>query len=319
MTTLAEWQKVASVPTEIKGVFKTINTVSRVTPLLDFEKWDGGSVNYERELTIPTAADLSDEGTMADSDLSSTEVTKTLKTCYVQSLENLKAGRLANKTQPSAYLKMQMSKAWGRKLEDEIINGDSAVNALQFDGLNKIARGETRMMAMDDGNLDGPGAAETELTQDRLDQALATENGGEPWQAIICNATGIRKLGQLRRAAGSGVTGSFDSFGQPVLSYPSLEGPIPIVRCDYIPNTETYGDSGTWPSSTATTLYAVRFGRERQGIVCGHSGAFLNPAFMDIGVLTNKDSRRWRLIADVGMACLSPFSIVALGGIDSSA
>jgi hypothetical protein len=298
---------------EVRGVWTTIHTDEDLSRFLQFQETDGKSHDYERELTLPVAQVVSDEGSMAESAMTFTEKTETLKNVYVQSLLNLKAQALANKTDPLATLKVKMSKQWGRKLMDLVINGDSAVNALEFNGLNKMCRVETRMMAMDDGVVDGPGTAETELTQDRLDQMLDTIRPGRA-NALICNKTMIRKLSQLRRASGSGVLGETEMFGRKVRTYDD----IPVVVCDYIGNTDTYADAATWPSSTATTIYAVKFGQENEGFTCIHKGGFMNVEFVDVGKARYTNHEVFRLIGYMSTVVYSPLTIAALGGIDSA-
>ena len=314
MTTVAEWFKL-QMPKEVRGVWRTIHTDEALSPFLQFEETQGKSHDYERELTLPVTQVVSDEGSMVESDTTYTEKTETLKNVYVQSKFNLKAAALANKTDPLATLKLQMSKSWGRKLMDLVVNGDSAVNALEFDGLNKWARRETRMMAMDDGVVDGPGTVETELTQDRLDQMIDTIRPGKP-DALIMNKTLRRKLSQLARAAGSGIVlNQADMFGRKVTLYDE----IPIVICDYIGNAEEYADAATWPSSTATTIFATKFGPENQGVSLLHKGGFMNVEFVNVGKSRYTNHEIWRLIGYTGSVVYSPLAIAALGGIDSAA
>lgn len=314
MTTIAQWNKV-DMPNEVRGVWRTIYTESELAPWLEFTEADGVSTDYERESVNPTASTVADEGEIVDSDIEFTEHSVKLYTVYVQNYLNLKKKQLAKKQDPLAILKTQMSKSYMRKLEDLIVNGDNTVDETEFDGLEAWCRDETRMMAMDDGVVDGPGAAETELTVARLREFIDMISPGKP-QILMMNRTMRRKITNLMYAAGGGISlPSIEMFGRRVEVFDQ----IPIVINDYIANDEQYADSSTWPSSTATTIYAVRFGEENQGFTLLHNGGFFDVNFANLGPRKNRNEEVHRLIGYPGSIVYSPLSIAALGGIDSSA
>ena len=315
MTTIVEWDRV-DMTFEVQGVWDTIFTEDELMPWLQFEGGiDGTSYDFERELVNPTAASVSAEGTLVDGDITFTEKTETLKTVYVQNYLNLQKKQTARKQDPLAILKAKMAKSYGRKLADLVINGDSAVNVLEFDGLEKKCRVETRMMAMDDGAVDGPGTAETELTVPRLREAIDQVEPGKP-DVLLMNKTMRRKLTNLMNAAGSGISlPSIEMFGRRV----ALFDDIPIVENDYISNAEQYADSSTWGSSTATTIYAAKFGQEKGGYTLLHNGGFFNTEFQDLGIRKNRNERVYRMIGYPGSAIYEPMAIIGLGGIDSAA
>ena len=250
MSTIVQWDKVDQT-FEVQGVWDTIYTEDQLMPWLEFEGDVGGtSYDYERESVNPTASEVSDEGELVDGDIQFTEKNESLKTVYVQNYLNLKKQKTAIKQDPLVILKKKMSKSYGRKLADLVINGDSAVNSLQFDGIEKKCRVETRMVAMDDGAMDGPGTAETELTIARLREVIDGVEPGLP-DALIMNKTMRRKLTNLMNAAGSGISlPSIEMFGRRVKTFDD----IPIIENDYISNAEQYADASTWGSSTATSI-----------------------------------------------------------------
>ena len=130
------------------------------------------------------------------------------------------------------------------------------------------------------------------------------------------NKTMRRKLTNLMTAAGSGISlPSIDMFGRRV----ALFDDIPIVENDYISNAEQYADSGTWGSSTATTVYAAKFGQEKGGYTLLHNGGFFDVEFQSLGIRKNRNEEVYRLIGYPGSAVYEPMSIIGLGGIDSSA
>lgn len=314
MTTIVEWDRVDMTDEQV-GVWDTIHTEDELMPFLQFKETEGTAYAFERESTNPTASTVSDEGELADSDIAFTEKTATLRTVYVQNFLNLKKKQTAKKQDALAILKVKMSKSYGRKLADLVINGDSAVDDTEFDGLEKIIRADTRMMAMDDGVIDGPGTAETELTLPRLREMIDMVEMGKP-QILIMNKKMRRKLTNLMYAAGGGVSlEGVDMFGRRVEVFDQ----IPIVINDYISNAETYADASTWPSSTATTIYAVKFGEESQGFTLLHNGSFFDVGFQNLGIRKNRNEEVWRLIGYPGSCLYSPLVVAALGGIDSAA
>jgi len=315
VTTIAQWDKV-DMTFEVQGVWDTIYTEDQLMPWLEFEgDIDGTTYDYERESVNPTAVEVSDEGELVDGDIEFSEDTEKLKTVYVQNYLNIKKQKTARKQDPLVILKAKMAKSYGRKLADLVINGDSAVNALQFDGLEKKCRVETRMMAMDDGAVDGPGAAETELTVARLREMIDNVEPGLP-DILVMNKTMRRKLTNLMNAAGSGISlPSIEMFGRRVKTFDD----IPIIENDYIANNEQYADSSTWSSSSATTIYAAKFGKEKGGYTLLHNGGFFDVEFQDLGIRKNRNERVYRLIGYPSSVIYEPMSISALGGIDSAA
>ena len=297
-------------------MWDTIYTEDQLMPWLEFEGDVGGtSYDYERESVNPTAAEASDEGELVDGDIEFAEGNETLKTVYVQNYLNLKKKKTARKQDPLVILKKKMSKSYGRKLADLVINGDSAVNSLQFDGIEKKCRVETRMVAMDDGVMNGPGTAETELTIARLREVIDGVEPGLP-DALVMNKTMRRKLTNLMNAAGSGISlPSIEMFGRRVKTFDD----IPIIENDYISNSEQYADAATWGSSTATSIYDLKFGMDKGGYTLLHNGGFFDVEFQNLGIRKNRNEEVYRLIGYPGSAVFEPKSIIGLGGIDSAA
>ena len=315
MTVFAEYQKLSE-DRQTLGIYQTIWTTSQLTGFVDFEPSDGNAHSYDRENELPVTDVYGDESDFEESSPSFTEATTTLKNMVVQSPLNNKTVAMARVKDPMAALRFSMAKSWARKFEDLLINGDSNVNALQFDGLERTARAQTRMMAMDDGNVDGPGTAETELTLDRFDEMIDQVENGKV-DLLVMNKTMKRKLKRLMYAAGGGIQlPSVEMFGRTMPAYDD----IPIVISDYIANDEQYGDSSTWGSSTATTIYGLRFGEANGGgFSVIHNGPVLNTEFMPLGQRKRNNDKVFRMIAYVGSYLPSPLSMIALGGIDSAA
>lgn len=301
-----------------RGVYETIITADMLMPLLKFRSFVGNAYVYNRELTLPTASPVAVTGsTIQTTRGTKTKKTSTLTMVYVQSDQDLYISETRDSVQdPDSIVINDMAKAMTRKISGLIITGDSAVNAVEFDGLDKLTRLETRMMAMDDGVIDGPGTAETELTMARLDTMIDNLDDGRSLpSALIMNTTMRRKLTSLARAAGSGVLlDSVEMFGHQFMTY----NKIPIVISNYITDAEIYADSSTWPSSTATTIFGVKFGEENQGFTLLHNGPVWTPKMIDLGVPFDEHTNVWRMYVYMQAIVYSPQQIIALAGIDSA-
>lgn len=155
----------------------------------------------------------------------------------------------------------QKVKAARSLFHDTVINGDSAVNANAFDGLNKALAGSTTEYRIG-STTDISG----ELTQaqaftfmDALDDFLSVLN--DPPMALMGNSKVINKIKGVARRAGY-MTESEDAFGRKVPGYnviPLIDlGAKPASNDPVIPiRSATVGGVA---QTGLTDLYAVRFG-----------------------------------------------------------
>jgi len=315
MPTLSEYAKLSNDPVE-SAIFDAIITEDMLTAALMFEPMEGNSLVYNRENALPASATHAVGDTWEDSEATYTKKTASLTIVGVQSpLDRFAIATRSNVMDQRAVVRIGMAKSLSRKIAGLVITGEPESVTTEFEGLDSLCRAETRMMAMDDGNIDGPGTAETELTQDRLDAMIDMVEGGLP-DALVMNKTMRRKLTALSRVAGSGVVmGNIEMFGHKVRTYDE----IPILINDFVTNAEVYNDSGTWPSSTATTIFALKFGKEKQGYTLLHNGPVMTPDFQDLGIKEKKNEELYRMVAYLQGITYSAKYIAALGGIDSAA
>ena len=316
MPTLSEYAKLSNDKVAV-GVWTAIITANDLMRFLQFEGMEGNALLYNRESTLPTAATHAVGDTWQDTEPTYSQQTASLAIVGVQTPQDqFVAQTRSNVQDQTSVTKAMMAKALSRKIEQLTIQGEPEATSTEFEGLDSLCRKETRMMAMDDGNVDGPGTAETELTLDRLDAMKDQVEGGEP-EVLVMNKTMRRKLTSLSRSASvSGVLmDTVEMFGHQVTRYDG----IPIVINDFITNAEAYNDSSTWPSSTSTSIFALRLGRENQGYTVLHNGNVMNPDFQDVGLKENKNERLYRMVAYLQAITYSVKSIAALGGIDSAA
>ena len=311
------------------GVIEELITSDELTAMMQWKGHTGNSLVYNREATNPQAQPMGDGAEWADSPFTITPVTVGLKEVGVQdSATGMALQTIGNIQAPTPVLMSRLAKGLGLEIARQIVKGDPDVNPLEIAGLDRTCRNETRMMAMDDGNIDGPGSSETELTLARLDAFIDMIRPGKP-DILIMPKVMRRKITALARAVGSGVLlGSESMLGHKFSTYDH----IPIVVSDYITSSEEYADAATWPTSTATTIFAVKLGEENNGFTLLHNGPaavsgsegksphhILSPQIQDIGWLEKFNARRWRMVAYLEGLTFSTLSVAALGGIDSAA
>jgi len=315
---LTEWAKLEKDPV-VKGVFKEILTADFLMAMLRFKSFEGNSLVYNRELTLPSSETHTVGDTWETTKPTFTKKTASLVTVGAQSGVDMYIRDTRGSIQdPNAVLMSLMAKSLTREISRLVIQGEPEATTTEFEGLDSLCRAETRMMAMDDGNVDGPGTAETELTLDRLDAMIdQIDDGMTKPDALIMNNTMRRKLTSIARA--SSVSGiyehSVEMFGHFVDKYDG----IPIIRTNFITDAEVYNDSSTWSSSTATSIFAVRFGEEKEGYTLLHNGPVMQPRMRRLGIKRDEEIEEFRLVVYLQGLTFSTKQIIGLGGIDSAA
>lgn len=152
----------------------------------------------------------------------------------------------------TAFQMAQKIKAAKALFNDALINGDSAVDANSFDGLDKALTGSSTEdnVGRNWQTVDEAGAFQI---MDDIDSLLALLDG--PADAILANAKAIAKIRAAARRAGY-FTRSESSFGQPIERYNGVVlidvGKKAGSSTDVIPVTAGTPD--------VTDVYAVRLG-----------------------------------------------------------
>ena len=316
MPTLSEYQKLAN-DDVTAGIFDNIITASELAPFLQFKSFSGNSLVYNRESTLGAAATHQVGDIWSDTEPTYTQKTASLTTVGIQHpLDRFAMQTVDNVQSQEAVLLSKMSKSIARKLEDLLLNGNSGAVSTEPEGLTSLLISDSRLLMMDDGSTPSTIAGdETELTLDRLDAMIDMVELGKP-DFLMMNKTMRRKLTALARATGSGVVlNSAEMFGH---QYTLYNG-IPVVINDYISNSETYENSGAWGSSSATTIYALKTGEEKQGWTVIHNGAVLDPDIQRLGTKVDKNEDTYRMVVYLNSVLYSAKVCAGLAGIDSAA
>ena len=316
MPTLSEYQKLAN-DDVTAGIFDNIITASELAPFLQFKSFSGNSLVYNRESTLGAAATHQVGDIWSVTEPTYTQKTVSLTTVGIQHpLDRFAMQTVDNVQSQEAVLLSKMSKSISRKLEDLLLNGNPGSVSTEPEGLTSLLIGNSRLLMMDDGSTPSTIAGdETELTIDRLDAMIDMIELGKP-DFLMMNKTMRRKITALARATGSGVVlNSADMFGH---QYTLYNG-IPIVINDYISNSETYENSGAWGSSSATTIYAIKTGEEKQGWTVIHNGTVLDPDIQRLGTKVDKNEDTYRMVVYLNAVLYSAKVCAGLAGIDSAA
>lgn len=295
----------------IAGVIEEIIERDDLFSILPFARVNGKAYVYHREETgagnnitagsgMPTFLDPND--TIVEGAVPFKEVVTRLRILagdvdvdkFLQEVESDTNDQMAIQIAKKA-------KALGRLYHDALANGDSAVNAKQFDGLKAL-------MTNADSNPAQTVVAGTNgaaLTLSMLDQLLdAVPNGAD---ALIMRRGTIRAFRSLLRASGGARPDDFmmSQFGRPMLTHNG----VPVLINDFLPANETTGSN-----NNTCSVYAVRL-NEVDGLHGLYGGGNAGLRIESVGTVQNKDADRIRVKWYAGLALKSTKSMARLAGL----
>jgi hypothetical protein len=278
--TLAEAAKLSN-DTLLTGVIETIIYDSEVLQRMPFIEIVGNGLTYNRENQAASVSFYDVGDAWSESTPTFTQITATLK---------ILGGDLQDLQAAIVHLK---SKAVQQKFDDGFVNGDTAVDAKSFDGIDKLCvSGQTVSMGTNGGTL----------TLEKLDELMDKVKGGKP-DMLLLSRRSRRKLTSLSRGAGSGMLETHrNQFGQMVQFYNG----IPIGANDWIGDTKTVGTS-----SDCSTIYALQFGE-------GAAAGLTSPGGLQVervGSLETKDATRIRVKWYVSLALFNTLKLAKLTGV----
>src|SRR3989337_2767342 len=289
--TLAEAAKLSQ-DTLLVGVVETIVNESPVLQVLPFIEVVGNGLTYNREATLPTAGFYDVGDTWTESTPTFTQVTANLKVLGGDAdVDSFLAATRSNIQDLEAALVQLKAKAVQRKFDDTYINGDTAVDAKAFDGIDKLS---------DSGQTVSMGANGGTLTLDKLDEMIDKVKAGKP-HLLLMSRRSRRKLTSLART-GNILEMDRNQFGQMVQYYDG----VPIGINDWISDAKTVGTS-----NDCSTIYALQIG---EGAVAGLTA----PGGLQIervGSLETKDATRTRVKWYVSLALFSTLKLAMLTGV----
>ncbi len=290
--TLAEAAKLSN-DVLLTGVIETIIQDSPILQILPFIEIVGNGLTYNRENTTPSASFMDVGDTWTEATPTFTQITATLKILGGDAdIDNFLVATRSNLQDLEAAVVQLRAKSLRTKFEDTFVNGDTAVDAKSFDGIDKLTTG---------AQIASMGTNGATLTLANLDELVDTVKGGKPELLLMSRRT-RRTLNSLVRSAGTLVENERNEFGL----FQSYYDGIPIGVSDYVSDAKTQGSS-----SNASTVYAVQLG---EGAVAGLSA----PGGLQVervGSLETKDATRIRVKWYVSLAIFNTIKVAKLVGV----
>jgi HK97 family phage major capsid protein len=190
----------------------------------------------------------------------------------------------------------QKAKGMGRQFRNVLVNGDSAVNPKEFDGLKKLTPAAQTLYA----GTNGAGVSYSALDELRDMVKLGPD-------ALMVRQGTWRAIRALNRAMGGNTADlmMIPNFGHPVKAYDG----VPVIINDFLPTDEVRGST-----PNTTSIYAVRL-NEADGFHGLFGGASAGFRMEKVGLLQGKDVTRWRMKWYVAAALKATHSVARLAGI----
>lgn len=295
----------------LAGIIEEIIEEGQLIPRLPVMQLDAKSLIYNREGTLPTA-DFYDigEDIPAQAQATVTPITVTLRRVIGQwDLDNFIVDTYRDPNDIRAQAISMARKGVMRTIENELIYGDDTTLTKHFDGLHllcpsaqHVANGSSSTgAALSLANLDKA----IDLVKPKPDLILMNF---EIWRRLMASGRGATPVNWIYHQAGQDVGATFPVYRD-----------IPIVRSDYIVQTETIsgGAYALKTTGACSSIFLVRFGGVEEGGLCLVTG---NPMFEFKEIeLENKDANRFRLTWYVNLALGSTKSIAVVDGITDAA
>lgn len=286
-----------------------IEMYARSTPLMmaiPFMDIQGNALKYNREETLPGIGFRGVNEAYTSSVGVLNPVTESL---YIAGgdLDVDKFIVTTQGTQQRSVHEAMKVKALGLSISAKLINGNSATDPREFDGLKTRLTGNQLVEA---GSTDGGDA----LSLAKLDELIDTVEGANKW--LVMNKTLRRRLTTAARTytVGGFITWDVDAFGRQIMKY----NDIPILIADYdnvgsqvLPFTEV-GSGGS--TATATSIYC--FSTE-PGYLTGIQNGMIQAT--DLGELQDKPAYRTRVEWYMGLSVQHGKAAARLRGISNAA
>ncbi len=294
--TLVESAKLAT-DMVLAGVIETIIKEEHVLDQLPFVEVVGNNFVYNRLNTEPAVAFFNVGDSWTESTPDFTQVSVQLKILGGDAdVDNFIQSSRANVQDIQAAVIQQKAKALARKWADTFVNGDTAVDAKSFDGIDKICGG---LPAGQTVSMGTNGATLTLAKLDELIDAVKTKN-----IALAMSRRSRRTLQGLVRTSGAVLESRPGAF----LEWVQMYNGVPVFVNDYISDAKTVGTS-----TDCSTIYCFSLGEADQGVVglAAPGGIQIE----NVGELESKDATRHRVKWYTGIAVLSTLSLARLTGV----
>lgn len=323
MPTLTEW-KTLTTDNLIKGIIGTIIKVSPLMTHMPFKPIEGKADVYNLETALAQIDCISIDGVINTSNPQWEERTSPLKILigdidipgFVQQTLS------KDMDQRTAQTELKI-KALAHKFENLALFGRTTTGSTenQFKGiLRLIAECEGKTVT----DLDAPNnpqvvamdATSATITITKLDELI---DAVKPKPDILVSSRAMRrKIQALSYATGSPLRVDRDDFGRMITHYGEYPFLINDFMTDNMPdNSSSVTNIATWDQSTTrgagddnTPIFALAFGEMDALTGIQNGGIVVEP----VGIVQNKDAKRYRIKWYVGMSLYSTVKAAVLTG-----
>jgi len=294
--TLAEAAKL-STDMVLAGVMESIIKESPVLDTLPFIDVVGNAFVYNRLAAEPGVGFQAVGGTWTESTPTYTKVTQALTILGGDAdVDNYIQLTRSDVQDQEAVVIQQKAKALARKWEDTFINGDTAVDANAFNGLDKLIAGGPAGQTV---SMGVNGATLTLAKLDELIDVVKTKN-----IVLMMSRRSRRTLQNLVRTSGALLESRPGNF----LEWVQMYNGVALFINEYISDAKTVGTS-----TDCSTIYCFSLGETDQGVVGLTAPG--GPMVEQVGELEAKDATRWRVKWYSAIAWLSELSAGRLIGV----
>lgn len=297
MPLLAAEAEKLSIEDRQRGVIEEVIDKDELFALVPFVQALDQTYSYVRENTPAQGAWFSAYETLEESASTFDPVSVLLKRIAGQvDIDNFQAEVQSNLNPQVAIQLAAKAKGLGRQFRNTLVNGDTAVNAKEFDGLRKLTPAGQTIAA------GANGASVAFAALDELKDAVKL--GAD---VLMMRQGTWRAIRALNRSMGGNTADHImlENFGRPV---PVYDG-TPVIINDYLPIDEVQGTE-----NASTSIYALRLNEADgfHGVFGGEAAGF---RMEKIGLLETQDATRWRMKWYVTCALKATHAVARLKGI----
>lgn len=280
-----------------RGVIEEIIDNEELFALVPFVQAKDKTYSYVRENTIAGGDWYSAYEDIEESASTFTPVSTQLKVLAGQvDMDNFTTEVQSELNDQIAIQLSAKAKGIARQFKSVLVNGDTSVNAKQFDGLKKLVVAGQTMQAGVNGSAISYSALDELKEMVKLGADMFMMRPGT-WRAI-------RELNRLQGGNTADMM-MIENFGKPVRAYDG----VPVIINEFLPANETQG------SNTATTsVYALRL-NEADGFHGLFGGASAGIRLEKVGLLQGRDATRWRMKWYCGAALKATHGVARLKGV----
>lgn len=282
----------------LSGVIEEIIDRDELFALLPFQQVAGKALVYNREKTLSEASFIGVNDVVPEGAATFEEVTATLKILAGDvDVDKFLMATMGDHNNQLAIQIAAKAKGIARQFRRNLALGDSAANALSFDGISKyVVTGQTI----------SAGATGNALSMSMLDELLdAVPLGAD---CLMMRSSTLRAYRNILRTTSGGTDAymmQLENFGRPLLSHNGM----PIIVNDFLP-VEATSDGGTGTVDTCS-IYALRL-NESDGFHGLFGGDNAGIVVEDIGTVQNKDAVRTRVKWYCGTALKATHAVARL-------